>query len=179
MLKWPLLLMYANKPFTFGPHCIFCLSFSFIIYMEIELQIFWQLWVRNSCGGYIALYFANSHMNVENLGFLWAQSLSSTNLATWQPPALLFDENKQTDVSSKYNCCAEMCPSSRFTFPLMKHACYLPLLEPGDGRRVPKVCFSRNTESNTANDWGEQKMSILVNKKQPQRQSRHYLGKTH
>lgn len=47
---------------------------------------------------------------------------SPSLVPTWQPQALLLDENKQTDLSCKYNCCAEMCPSRRFTFSLMKRA---------------------------------------------------------
>lgn len=50
--------------------------------MEIELQIFWKTWERNLSGGYIASYFANFHLNVESLDFLWMQFLTSTNLAT-------------------------------------------------------------------------------------------------
>lgn len=50
--------------------------------MEIELQIFWKPWERMSSGGYIASYFANFHLNVENLDFLCVQPLTSTNLAT-------------------------------------------------------------------------------------------------
>lgn len=79
--------------------------------MEIELQIYWKPCEKNCSEGYVASYFAHFHLTVENLDFfLWAQSLTSTNLGT------------SGIVASKFNCCAELRPSSRFTFPLMKRA---------------------------------------------------------
>lgn len=54
----------------------------------------------------------------KSAAFLSKTGPTYTNLVTSGTAA---DENTQPDLSSIYNSCVEMCPSSRFTLHLMKH----------------------------------------------------------